>query len=89
MLAYGCPGNRAACSDGAKKNGHLVGQVNVPKTSREVPFALQIDDSDVVNVQRSVGEGRTHARVTKLTDGEEDAIFNVGKIRLTRALVRT
>ena len=57
------------------QNGHLVGQVDKPKTCQEVPFALQMDNSGVVNLQRSGGEGLAHARVVKLTDGEEDAIF--------------
>ena len=56
-----------------------MGQVDVPKTGREVPFALQMDGSDVVNVQRNGGEGRAHARVAKLTKGEEDAHFWGGK----------
>ena len=56
------------------QNGHLVGQVNVPKNSREVPFALKMGCSGAVNVQHSVCEGRAHTRVAKWTDGEEDAI---------------
>ena len=56
-------------------NEHLMGQVNVPKTFREVPFNLQMDGSGIINVQRSGGEGCAHGRVAKLTDGEEDAIF--------------
>ena len=59
----------------SEHNGHLVGQVNVTKTGRKVPFALQMDGSGVINVQRSGGEGCAHARVAKLTDGEKGAIF--------------
>ena len=58
-----------------KRNGHLVGQVNVPKTDLDGPFALQMDGSGVVNVQHSGGEGCAHNRVAKLTDGEEAAVF--------------
>ena len=56
-----------------------MGQVNVPKTSREVPFDLQMDGSGVVNVQRSGGEGRAHTSFAKLTDREDDTIFKGGK----------
>ena len=52
-----------------------MGQVDVPNTGLEVPFALQMDGSGVVNVQSSGGEGRAQTIVAKLTDGEEDTIF--------------
>ena len=57
------------------QKGHLVVQVDVPKTGKEVPFDLQMDNSGVADLQRNGGEGRAHARVAKLTDGEEGAIF--------------
>ena len=69
------PRKQGSVQQWRKRNGHLVGQVNVTKTGREVPLALQMDGSGVINVQRSGGEGCAHARVAKLTDGEKGAIF--------------
>ena len=63
-----------------KWNGNLVGQVDVPNTGLEVPFALQMDGSGVVNVHRSGSEGCAYSRVAKLTNGEENAILKDGKI---------